>query len=71
LVEIDYMHNYGKCRVECPALVLSDDPQTMESAWSKSQSERREMTLVGDVLGMAGPGKKIAGTHGMYDNSSR
>jgi hypothetical protein len=48
-------------RVERPALVLIDDPQTTESAWSKSQSERREMILAGDVLGMAGPGKKIAG----------
>jgi hypothetical protein len=48
-------------RVERPSLVLIDDPQTTESAWSKSQSERREMILAGDVLGMAGPGKKIAG----------
>ena len=48
-------------RVERPALVLIDDPQTTESAWSRSQSERREAILGGDVLGMAGPGKKIAG----------
>ena len=48
-------------RVERPALVLIDDPQTTESAWSRSQSERREAILAGDVLGMAGPGKKIAG----------
>jgi phage terminase large subunit GpA-like protein len=44
-----------------PQLVLVDDPQTTESAWSPSQSERREAILAGDVLGMAGPGKKIAG----------
>ncbi len=44
-----------------PRLVLIDDPQTTESAWSRSQSERRESILAGDVLGMAGPGKKIAG----------
>jgi len=48
-------------RVERPSLVLIDDPQTTESAWSRSQSERRESILAGDVLGMAGPGKKIAG----------
>jgi hypothetical protein len=44
-----------------PQLVLIDDPQTTESAWSWSQSQRRESILAGDVLGMAGPGKKIAG----------
>jgi hypothetical protein len=44
-----------------PQLVLIDDPQTTESAWSRSQSQRRESILAGDVLGMAGPGKKIAG----------
>lgn len=48
-------------RVERPGLVLIDDPQTTESAWSRSQSQRREAILAGDVLGMAGPGKKIAG----------
>jgi len=40
---------------------MVDDPQTTESAWSPSQSQRREAILAGDVLGMAGPGKKIAG----------
>jgi hypothetical protein len=40
---------------------MVDDPQTTESAWSPSQSQRREEILAGDVLGMAGPGKKIAG----------
>ena len=44
-----------------PQLALVDDPQTTESAWSPSQSQRREAILAGDVLGMAGPGKKIAG----------
>ncbi|QDU33039.1 Phage terminase large subunit (GpA) [Poriferisphaera corsica] len=44
-----------------PALVMVDDPQTTESAWSPSQSQRREAILAGDVLGMAGPSKKIAG----------
>jgi hypothetical protein len=48
-------------KVVRPRLVLIDDPQTTESAWSPSQSQRRESILAGDVLGMAGPGKKIAG----------
>jgi hypothetical protein len=48
-------------RVLRPSLVLIDDPQTTESAWSVKQSERRERILAGDVLGMAGPDQKIAG----------
>jgi len=44
-----------------PSLVLLDDPQTTESANSLLQSERREALVAGDVLGMAGPGEKIAG----------
>ena len=48
-------------RVIRPDLVLIDDPQTSESAWSNSQSARRVAILSGDVLGMAGPGRKIAG----------
>ena len=55
--------NYARAdgQVVRPQLVLVDDPQTTESAWSPSQSQRREAILAGDVLGMAGPGKKIAG----------
>jgi len=55
--------NYARAdgKVVRPQLVLVDDPQTTESAWSPSQSQRRESILAGDVLGMAGPGKKIAG----------
>lgn len=48
-------------KVVRPQLVMVDDPQTTESAWSVSQSKRREAILAGDVLGMAGPGKKISG----------
>lgn len=44
-----------------PDLVLVDDPQTKSSAGSKSQVQKRHETLMGDVLGMAGPGKSIAG----------
>jgi hypothetical protein len=43
-----------------PELVILDDPQTRESARSRSQSEDRMAIVSGDVLGMAGPGKKIA-----------
>lgn len=44
-----------------PDLVLIDDPQTDESARSPSQCAAREKVLAGAILGLAGPGKKIAG----------
>jgi hypothetical protein len=44
-----------------PSLVVLDDPQTDESARSVSQCATRENILAGAVLGLAGPGKKIAG----------
>lgn len=44
-----------------PSLVLVDDPQTDESARSPSQCKTRESILSGAILGMAGPGRKIAG----------
>ena len=44
-----------------PSLVLIDDPQTDESARSPSQCANRERILAGAVLGLAGPGRKIAG----------
>jgi hypothetical protein len=43
-----------------PSLVLIDDPQTDESAKSPSQCEYRERIISGAVLGMAGPGEKMA-----------
>ena len=43
-----------------PSLVFLDDPQTRESARSASQTNYRMSLLQGDVLGMAGPGEKIA-----------
>ncbi len=55
----NYARSDGK--VVRPSLIMVDDPQTTESAWSPSQSQRREAILAGDVLGMAGPGKKISG----------
>lgn len=44
-----------------PKLALVDDPQTTDSAYSNSQCERRFQVITGDILGMAGPGQKIAG----------
>ena len=44
-----------------PTLVLLDDPQTKASAKSVTQSEDRVELLQGDVLGMAGPDRAIAG----------
>ena len=44
-----------------PSLVVLDDPQTDESARSISQCATRESILAGAVLGLSGPGKKIAG----------
>jgi hypothetical protein len=44
-----------------PSLVLIDDPQTDESARSPSQVQAREAVLKGAILGLAGPGCKIAG----------
>ena len=44
-----------------PSLVIVDDPQTRESACSLEQNKKRIQTLSGDILGLAGPGKKIAG----------
>ena len=44
-----------------PSLVVLDDPQTDESARSISQCATREGILAGAVLGLAGPGRKIAG----------
>jgi hypothetical protein len=43
-----------------PSLALLDDPQTRESARSAIQSAYRMQLLNGDVLGLAGPGRKIA-----------
>lgn len=47
----------GKIR---PDFAIIDDPQTDESAASVTQCARREHVLAGSVLGLAGPGKKIA-----------
>lgn len=44
-----------------PDLVMIDDPQTDASAKSEMQCTMRERVLSGAVLGLAGPGKRIAG----------
>jgi hypothetical protein len=43
-----------------PDLVLIDDPQTDESARSPSQCATRERIVSGAILGLGGPGAKIA-----------
>ena len=44
-----------------PDFVIVDDPQTDESARSPSQCQKRLAVLNGAILGLAGPGQKIAG----------
>lgn len=43
-----------------PDLSLIDDPQTTETAYSPMQNQRRYSLLAADVLGMAGPKRKIS-----------
>ena len=43
-----------------PDLVIVDDPQTDDSARSPSQNDYREKVLTSAVLGLSGPGKRIA-----------
>ena len=53
-------HTLASGEIVRPTLALIDDPQTDKTANSASQCDSREMLLRGAVLGMAGPGKKIA-----------
>lgn len=43
-----------------PDAVLIDDPQTRKSAKSPAGVQEREDIISGDILGMAGPGKRMA-----------
>jgi hypothetical protein len=43
-----------------PDLVIVDDPQTDASAKSENQCAQRERVLSGAILGLAGPGQRIA-----------
>ncbi|HZT79592.1 MAG TPA: terminase gpA endonuclease subunit [Gemmataceae bacterium] len=53
-------HTLPSGEVIRPELVLLDDVQTRESAMSVAQTAERLAIINGDVLGMAGPGQKIA-----------
>ena len=53
-------HGLASGEIIRPELVILDDPQTRESANSPSQCAERVAIVTGDVLGMAGPGRKIA-----------
>jgi hypothetical protein len=44
-----------------PDFLMIDDPQTDASARSENQCAMRERVLSGAILGLAGPGKRIAG----------
>lgn len=54
-------HKAGDGRSIRPDLVIIDDCQTDESANSAAQCATRERIISGAVLGLAGPGCKIAG----------
>lgn len=53
-------HKLKDGSVSRPDFVILDDPQTDESAYSEGQCDARERLIKGAVLGMSGPGKKIA-----------
>lgn len=53
-------HQRADGRSVRPSLVILDDPQTDASAASLPMSVKRERILAGAILGLAGPGKKIA-----------
>ena len=53
-------HKTAEGSIVRPDFVILDDPQTDESARSPKQNEDRERIISGAVLGLAGPGKKIA-----------
>ena len=52
-------HKRPDGRIVRPQLVIIDDPQTRESARSLEQNKLRLKILSGDILGLAGPKKKI------------
>lgn len=43
-----------------PDFIIIDDPQTRESAESEAQCKQRERIITGDILGLAGPTRRIA-----------
>lgn len=54
-------HTTTSGKILRPDFVLIDDPQTMESAQSPSQTMQRLTVINGDILGLAGPGVRISG----------
>jgi hypothetical protein len=52
--------NKGTKQVIRPDLVIIDDPQTRESAGSPHQNATRLATIRGDIIGLAGPRKRVA-----------
>lgn len=55
---LNYVNHLGE--TVRPDLVLADDPQDRESAGSPVQNAQRLAIINGDMLGLGGPGKKIA-----------
>jgi hypothetical protein len=53
-------HTMSDGSVVRPDLVLIDDPQTLESASSPMQTDDREAIIRKDILGLAGPGQRLA-----------
>ena len=53
-------HQTADGKIVRPDLAIPDDPQTRSSAVSDLQCNTRETLLKSDVLGMAGPKKKLA-----------
>lgn len=57
----------GMCRTDAagktirPDFVLVNDPQTDTSALSEAECAKREKVIGGAILGLGGPGKRIAG----------
>jgi hypothetical protein len=54
-------HQRADGRSDRPDLIIPDDPQTPESAHSRTQTADRLRIINRAVLGLAGPGKRIAG----------
>jgi hypothetical protein len=54
------LHGLQSGELVRPDLALLDDPQTAKSAGSPSQNNVRERLISQDVLGMAGPGARMA-----------
>lgn len=54
-------HKMASGQIARPDFVISDDPQTDNSARSERETDTRKRIIAGGLLGVAGPGKTIAG----------